>query len=70
MNISELAKIIQSKTESKIRRKSFQSEEYVLYENDYPSFYCRSGDNPAAGHTMEWWPSVEDLAADDWEIID
>lgn len=78
MNISELAKKLKDMGTDvcvKIRAGHFAPGSYVVYEPDYfnkgshyPVFHCAVADNPE-GDDMEWWPDLNDLAAEDWEVI-
>lgn len=72
MLISEIAKLIKdkklNKTETiRIRHPRFEPGEYLEVDCDeYPHFYS----NWVEGNLIEWYPSLDDLIADDWEVVE
>lgn len=68
MLISELAKTLKEKGNLNLhfRHGKFKQDEYVVFvDAEYPNFFSPD----IGGELIEWYPSLEDLMAEDWEII-
>lgn len=67
MNIQQVSKLIQNQQipACKIRRKGFLPEEYVEVGTEYPHFNFFWDDNNSGC----WYPSLEDMVSDDWELF-
>jgi len=73
MNIVEMSFVLQQRLRDydpdedapmKIRHGKFKRGEHLLVEDNYPVFMHHSEND-----YIEWYPSLEDLAATDWEFI-
>ncbi len=67
MNISQIANIIAaSNTDIKFKHSKLLDNEYVLYDFELKEFAFKS---VKYFDLIEWFPTLDDLRASDWEIV-
>lgn len=66
VQISQAAKlrVLEKKETVRIRHGQFKPGEYIEISDEYPNFHSNE-----SGQLIEWYPSLDDLTAADWEFV-